>query len=141
MTLNTVILGGNLTSDPAPAGKGDTVATFTLSFDGPFGSDRGGGGKRRDFIPVVAFGKSAEASLKFLKKGSRVVVDGRLREDRWATQAAGARSRITIVADRIHFVSGLRKALRPLDSPEHGTQTPPAAAAQASPVGPPLRPS
>lgn len=134
MNLNTVILGGSLTSDPAPAGKGDSVATFTLSFDGPFASDRGGGGSRRDFIPVVAFGKSAETTLAYLKKGSRIVVDGRLREDRWGSQASGARSRITLVADRIHFVSGLRKALRAGAQPGPAGPAPSGAPPQASPV-------
>ena len=83
MNLNTVILGGSLTSDPAAAGKAGSVATFTLSFDGPFASDRGGGGSRRDFIPVVAFGTSAAdlpgASQEGLKdRGGRPAARGSL---------------------------------------------------------------
>ena len=111
MNLNTVILSGNLTSDPAPAGSSAEVATFSLSFLAPFGTDRAGGAKRRDFVSVVAFGKAAAACLSHLKQGSRVVVDGRLRQDRWGSPAKGDHSRVTIVADRIHFVGGLRKQL------------------------------
>jgi single-strand DNA-binding protein len=109
MRLNTVILSGNLTSDPAPGGGPTPLATFVLSFQDPYGLDRGGGGRRRDFIAVVAFGNVAETCLKFLKNGSKVVVDGRLREDRWGSPAGGGRSRITLIADQVHFVSGLRK--------------------------------
>jgi single-strand DNA-binding protein len=112
MNLNTVILSGNLTSDPAAAGRAADVATFSLSFLAPFGTDRAGGAKRRDFVSVVAFGKAAAACLRHLKEGSKVVVDGRLRQDRWGSPARGDHSRITIVADRIHFVAGLRKAAR-----------------------------
>jgi single-strand DNA-binding protein len=128
MNLNTVILGGNLTSDPASPGTGISLCTFTLSFEGPFGSDRGGGDRRRDFVAVVAFGKSAEACLAYLKKGSRIVVDGRLRQDRWQSAVSGQHSRMTVVADRVHFVSGLRKATRAETGQSPGTPAQPAAA-------------
>ena len=126
MNLNTIILSGHLTSEPGATGKGDQVATFTLSFLAPYGSDRGGGAKRRDFVSVVAFGKSAEACHKFLKKGSKVVVDGRLRQDRWLNPVSGEHSRLSIVADRIHFVAALKKAGRSPD--EEASRTPPPAA-------------
>ena len=41
MNLNTVILSGNLTGDPAPGASKHALCTFTLSFEGPFGFDRG----------------------------------------------------------------------------------------------------
>jgi single-strand DNA-binding protein len=138
MNLNTVILSGHLTSEPGATGKGDQVATFTLSFLAPYGSDRAGGATRRDFVSVVAFGKSAEVCHRFLKKGSKVVVDGRLRQDRWSNPVSGEHSRLTLVADRIHFVSALKKAPKP-DGDR--TDTPPPAAVPAllvpSPAGPP----
>ena len=113
MNLNSVILAGSLTGDPVPGARKHDLCTFTLSFDGPFGFDRGSGTRRRDFVPVVAFGRTAEACLGHLKKGSRVVVDGRLREDRWESKAGGGHTRITVVCDRIHFVAGLKKVERP----------------------------
>lgn len=119
MNLNTVVLSGSLVGDPAPGGNGKAVCTFMLSFIAPYGSDRGGSVDRRDFASVVSFGNTAETCLRFLKKGSRVVVDGRLRQDRWQSPASGQHSRLTIVGDRVHFVSGLKKL-------------PPAATANAS---------
>jgi len=109
MNLNAVILAGSLVEDPAPGARKHDLCTFTLAFQGPFAADRGAAARSRDFVPVVAFGRTAEACLRHLKKGSRVIVDGRLRDDRWRSQAGGGTSRITVVCDRIHFVSGLKK--------------------------------
>lgn len=124
MNLNTVILAGNLTGDPAPGASKHALCTFTLTFDAPFGFDRGSSARRRDFVPVVAFGRTSDICLRHLKKGSRVVVDGRLREDRWQSAATGQHSRITLVCDRIHFVSGLRKELGPGMSEPKGIAAP-----------------
>ncbi len=120
-------------SDPVAAGKTAEVASFSLSFHAPFGTDRPGGATRRDFVSAVAYGKSAAACLSHLKEGSKVVVDGRLRQDRWGSPAKGDHSRITIVADRIHFVSGLRKAVRPAPLP--AGQAPPWAGMAGDPAG------
>jgi single-strand DNA-binding protein len=109
MNLNALILAGSLAEDPAPGVRKHDLCTFTLAFQGPFAADRGAASRSRDFIPVVAFGRTAEACLRYLKKGSRVIVDGRLRDDRWRQPGGAGASRITVVCDRIHFVSGLRK--------------------------------
>ncbi len=111
MNLNAVILAGSLAEDPAPGARKHDVCTFTLAFQGPFAADRGAAARSRDFVPVVAFGRTAEACLRHLKKGSRVIVDGRLRDDRWRSPEGPGASRVTVVCDRIHFVSGLRKDL------------------------------
>jgi single-strand DNA-binding protein len=124
MNLNTAILSGSLTGDPAPGAQKHDLCTFTLSFDDPFTRGPGDGGRHRNFVSIVAFGRTAEACLKHLKKGSRVVVDGRIREDRWQSKAAGAHSRMTLICDRIHFVSGLKKVERSGDSLPAGARRP-----------------
>lgn len=129
MNLNTVVLSGSLVADPAPGGSGQAVCTFMLSFAAPYGSDRGGSVDRRDFASVVSFGKAAETCLRFLKKGSRIVVDGRLRQDRWQSPASGQHSRLSIVADRVHFVSGLKKL--PVPAAASGSASPSASGGPA----------
>ncbi len=129
MNLNAVILAGTLAEDPAPGARKHDLCTFTLAFQGPFSSDHGAAARSRDFVPVVAFGRTAEACLRHLKKGSRVIVDGRLRDDRWRAGAGPGASRITVVCDRIHFVSGLRKeftsgAGAPQDGPRPASVVP-----------------
>ena len=134
MDLNTVILAGYLAEDPAPGARKHDVCTFTLAFQGPFAADRGAAARSRDFVPVVAFGRAAEACLRHLKKGSRVVVDGRLRDDRWRRSGTGGSAGITVVCDRIHFVSGLKRDAG--SAPTSGSPAP--AAAASVPAGAPL---
>lgn len=72
--MNKVILMGRLTKDPDMKGEGDkVVAKYTLAVDRRFSKD-----KETDFINIVAFGKSAEFAEKYFKKGTKVVVTGRI---------------------------------------------------------------
>ena len=73
--INKVVLLGNLTKDPelryAP-GTGTAVCRFTLAVQRAFKKDEA------DFINCVAFGKSGEFAEKYLKKGTKVAVVGRI---------------------------------------------------------------
>lgn len=64
MNLNAVILAGSLAEDPAPGARKHDLCTFTLAFQGPFTSDQGAAARSRDFVSVVAFGRTAEACLR-----------------------------------------------------------------------------
>ena len=56
---------------------------------------------RADFIPVLAYARTAEIALEFLKKGNRAIVEGRLREERWKPPHSSERSRLVVVAERV----------------------------------------
>lgn len=77
--MNKVILMGRLTKDPEvryTTGENATaVANYTLAVDRRFKRD---GEQSADFIRCVIFGKSAEFAQKYLKKGTKVVVEGRI---------------------------------------------------------------
>lgn len=74
--MNKVILMGRLTKDPDMRGEGTgLVARYTLAVDRRFKKE---GEENADFIPCVAFGKGAEFAEKYLKKGTKVVVTGRI---------------------------------------------------------------
>lgn len=77
--MNKVILMGRLTKDPEvryTTGENATaVANYTLAVDRRFKRD---GEQSADFIRCVVFGKSAEFAQKYLKKGTKVVVEGRI---------------------------------------------------------------
>lgn len=65
---------GRLTKDPEVRTSGDNkVARYTLAVDRRFSKD-----KETDFIPCVCFGKSAEFAEKYLKKGTKMVIAGRI---------------------------------------------------------------
>ena len=72
--MNHVSLIGRLTRDPdvRSTQNGETVARYTLAVD------RGSKDKGADFISCVAFGKTAEFAEKYLIKGVKVGVDGRI---------------------------------------------------------------
>jgi single-strand DNA-binding protein len=56
------------------------------------------------FVDVVAFGQTASAAGAHLRKGSAVVLEGRLELDRWETKAGGRWERLQVVAQRVTFL-------------------------------------
>lgn len=77
--MNKVILMGRLTRDPEVRySQGDTptaIARYTLAVDRRTRKD---GEASADFISCVAFGKSAEFAEKYLHKGTKLVITGRI---------------------------------------------------------------
>ncbi len=74
--LNKVFLMGRLTKDPDMRGEGTSlVARYTLAVDRKYQKE---GEQQADFISCVAFSKGAEFVEKYLKKGTKIVVCGRI---------------------------------------------------------------
>lgn len=77
--MNKVVLMGRLTKDPDAryaSGEGGTaVARYTLAVDRRFKRD---GEATADFIPCVAFGKSAEIAGQYFRKGTKLTISGRI---------------------------------------------------------------
>lgn len=77
--MNKVILMGRLTKDPdvryTQGEKSTCIARYTLAVDRRIKTD---GEQTADFINCVAFGKSAEFAEKYLKKGTKIAVTGRI---------------------------------------------------------------
>lgn len=97
--LNTVIIMGRLTADPElkQTGKGDTSCAFTLAVPRLKKTDPA------DFINCVAFNRQAEILSAFARKGSALIISGRLRHEIYTTNAGETRSLIKIVAHNISF--------------------------------------
>ena len=78
--MNKVILMGRLTKDPdirySSGEKATAIARYSLAVDRRF--RREGDAPTADFISCVAFGKSAEFAEKYLKKGTKIVIEGRI---------------------------------------------------------------
>ena len=79
--MNKVILMGRLTRDPEVRySQGESsmaIARYTLAVDRRRGGNQQDG-QTADFIGIVAFGRSGEFAEKYLKKGTKVVVTGRI---------------------------------------------------------------
>jgi single-strand DNA-binding protein len=104
--VNVVTLIGNLATDVdvRDVGEERKVASFLLAVDRP---GQAGGA---DFIRIAAWNKQAEVCGRYLGKGKRVGVDGRLRSRSWEEPDGKRRSAVEVVANSIEFLSGPERA-------------------------------
>lgn len=104
--MNKVILYGNLTRDPElkQLPSGGQVATFGVATNRRVKRD-----DRWEDVPefhnVVVFGRQAETSAQYLKKGSSVLIEGRIQTRSWDSPEKGKQYRTEIVAERVQFGS------------------------------------
>jgi single-strand DNA-binding protein len=104
LTLNAVHLAGHITRDPESRTAGSsTVSAFSVALNRTFKKADGSKGEEVSYVDVEAWGKTAELVLKFLKAGSPVLVEGRLKQDTWEAEGK-KRSKLFVVADRVHFL-------------------------------------
>jgi len=106
-SLNRVVLVGNLTRDPemrfTPAGK--PVARFGVAVNrSPYTNEQGERIEGVDFFNVVVFGRQAETSHQYLKKGRGVAIDGKLQSRSWQTEDGQKRSSVDVVAQNVQFL-------------------------------------
>lgn len=103
MSLNRVQLIGNLTRDPEikQIPGGTTVATFGVATNFNWTDQSGAKQSRAEFHNVVAWRKLAEICGQFLRKGSKVFVEGRLQTRDWEAEDGTKRYRTEIVADNM----------------------------------------
>ncbi|MBC8412825.1 MAG: single-stranded DNA-binding protein [Nitrospira sp.] len=103
---NKVILMGNLTRDPEMrySPQGTSVCKFSIAINRKF---RQGEEFKEEvtFVNIVVFGKQADNSGKYLNKGSSVLIEGRLQENKWETEDGQKRSRMEVVAQDVRFMS------------------------------------
>ncbi len=120
-TINRVVLIARLTKDPElralPSGKG--VCNFRVACNV---SRRDTDGEYRDkpnYFDVKAFGATAENVSRYMRKGSRIAIDGRLEWREWETSDQQKREAVSVAADTIMFLDGSDK--RPeIDQPHDG---------------------
>jgi single-strand DNA-binding protein len=100
-SINQVILMGRLTRDPEQrtTNSGKVIASFSIAVD------RIGQDDSADFFNVIAWEKLGELAVRYLAKGRRVLVQGRLRQDSWDDKETGKkRSSIEVTATDITFL-------------------------------------
>jgi single-strand DNA-binding protein len=134
-SFNKVILMGNLTRDPELryTPKGTAIAKIGLAVNRTWRTETGETKEEVTFIDVDIFGRTAENVGQYMRKGSPILVEGRLRLDQWDDKQTGQkRSKLGVVADTVQFLSsGNRNA-------EGGGSGPaPSAPRQASRPAPP----
>ena len=110
--MNKVILTGNLARDPEIryTQSGKAVATFSLAVNR--GWKRPNDSQQQqitDFINIVAWDKSAEFCSKYLAKGRKVLVEGRIQSRSYEAQDGSKRYVTEVVSDNIEFMDSKRQ--------------------------------
>ncbi|OGL87757.1 single-stranded DNA-binding protein [Candidatus Uhrbacteria bacterium RIFCSPLOWO2_02_FULL_49_11] len=135
MNLNKALLIGNLTRDPEArtTPDGTPVTTFSVATNLRWTDPSGNRQEKVEYHNIVAWRKLAEICGQYLRKGSKVYVEGRIQTRQWEDQQKQKRYRTEIVAenlimlDRQNAPSNAAPAASPLED-----QTP--AAAPQEPV-------
>jgi single-strand DNA-binding protein len=134
---NKIILVGNLTRDVelrySPAGT--AIAKFGIATNRTYKDNVTGENKQETmFIDVTVFGRSAEIANQYLRKGSKVLIEGRLVLDQWVDSSGQKRSKHSVVAEKVQFMETKAEAQRnrdyensyeaPKPQPQQQTQQP-----------------
>lgn len=105
---NSVTLIGNLTRDVELryTPKGTAVAKIGLAVNRVWTNDAGEKKEECTFVDVDVFGRTAENCGQYLRKGSSILVSGRLKLDSWDDKQTGQkRSKLGVVGEMIQFLS------------------------------------
>jgi single-strand DNA-binding protein len=108
MYLNKAILIGNLTRDPelTAISSGQKVCKFGVATNRVWKDKNGAKQESVVFHNIVVWGRQAETSAQYLKKGQQVMVEGRIDTRSWDDKTSGEKKyRTEIVADRVQFGS------------------------------------
>lgn len=106
-SINQVILMGNLTRDPElrTTPSGQSVCSFSLAVNRSWQDQSGQTQDAVDYFDVTAWGKLGELVEKYLKKGRKCLVQGRLSQRSWE-QDGQKRSKVEVVANDVTFLDG-----------------------------------
>lgn len=115
---NKIILVGNLTRDPElkRTKNGTAVTKFGLAVN----EYRKGGEPRANFFDIVTWDDTAEHCEKYLEKGSSVLIEGKLKQERWETEN-GKRSRVVISAYSVTFLDKKDNGQKQTEPEEEGS--------------------
>ena len=102
---NKVVLVGNLTRDIELrySQSGMAIAKTAIATSRKFTSN---GEKKEEvmFIDLTFFGRSGEIANQYLRKGSKILVDGRIQFDQWVDQNGGKRSKHSVAVESMQML-------------------------------------
>lgn len=119
MYLNKAILIGNLTRDPElkAIASGNKVCTFSIATNRTYKDANGVRQEKTDYHNIVVWGKTAENVATYMKKGSQILVEGRMETRSWDDAATNTKKyRTEIIADTVQFGSKPNGSFSPSSS-------------------------
>ena len=141
-SFNKVILMGNLTRDPELryTPKGTAVARIGLAVNRVWRTETGEQKEDVTFVDIDAFGKQAETISQYLKKGSPILVEGRLRLHTWEDKQTNQKqSKLRVDLETFKFVGPAqnREAAGPEVSRSRPSAAPPPGPSESAEEPPP----
>ncbi|RLA66473.1 MAG: single-stranded DNA-binding protein [Epsilonproteobacteria bacterium] len=109
---NKIILAGNLTRDievrytQSGAAIGNTAIASTRKFKSQTGEQK----EEVLFVDITFFGRTAEVANQYLRKGSKILVDGRLKLDQWTAQDGSKRSKHSVTVENMTMLGSKDEA-------------------------------
>src|ERR1700679_1715538 len=115
-SINRVVLVGRLTRDPELRAlpSGSRVCSLRIACNSSRREADGEYVERPNFFDVSVFGAPGESVGQYMRRGSRVAIDGRLEWREWETAEQERRQAVSVVADRVQFLDS------PGERPEDG---------------------
>lgn len=107
--MNKVIFVGRLTADPEIRFSGDgktKIARFNLAVDRTYRKD---GEPEADFFGVVAFSKLADFAEKYLTKGLKILLDGRIQNESYTNRDGQKVTMTRVYAEKMEFMEGKKE--------------------------------
>jgi single-strand DNA-binding protein len=103
MNLNRAMIIGNVTRDPEVRNtpNGQSVASFGVATNQRWTDASGAKQERTEFHNIVAWAKLADICGQYLRKGSKVYIEGRIQTREWAAQDGAKKNRTEIVAENM----------------------------------------
>ena len=101
--MNKIILLGNLTKDPDAryTQNGKAMVRTSIAITSSF--KNAAGERQTDFFNLLAWGKTAEFFAKYLKKGSRILVEGRLQNNHYTDKDGKKHYSEDVVVENVEF--------------------------------------
>lgn len=105
-SLNQVLLIGNLGNDVELryTQSGQTIANFSLATSENYKEEDGSIGQKTEWHKIVVFGKLAENCSKYLQKGNKVFIEGKLQTRKWQDKSGQTRYVTEVIAQQIKFL-------------------------------------
>ena len=124
---NLVILMGHLTREPElrTSPNGTAICNIGLAINRNWKDQNGNTQSEVTYVDVTVFQRSAEYCARYLRKGSAVMVEGRLHLEQWEDRnGGGKRSRLTVIANAIRMIGAENPNNQQTQQPQY-TQQPP----------------
>jgi len=111
-TLNRVIFIGNVGRDPKVSNVNGLAIAKVMIATTELGKDKE---KKTDWHTITFFSKLAELAEKFITKGMKIAVEGKIKQEKWKNKEGKMCYGTTIIADRLEFLGNTKHEVEELD--------------------------